>query len=568
MRGEFNSLSEAWRVLREAQLGLRAARVLALMLLTSLSEGFGLVLLVPLLSAVAGGGVPSTLRKLLAALHLPVRLGPLLVVFVAVVGVRAAVQYARVIGGDKLSYALSDGLRMRALRLLLGSDWRTLATMRQSDNVNLLLTNPDRIRFAFDQLMTALALAITLGATGLAAFVLSPRAALVVMAAGVLALAFHAGQRRRAVALGEVLGAAYERMFALATEALGALRLIKSLHGEARIESELRQTVREQRAAELSFTRSAQSGQATLQVLAAAALAGAVWLGVEQMGVAASVLLPLVALSARAVPIISALQQAWQSWLHGVPALRETLRLIERLDAERERGAIHAVSAPRLEHAIELQGIDFRHSGADRRTLQAISIRLPARSFTALVGPSGAGKSTLADVIGGLLSPDEGRILIDGLELGPAQRRAWREAVGYVQQEPLLFHASIADNLRWARPDASADHLVRALHAASAGFAFDLDQGLDTVVGDRGSRLSGGERQRIALARALLREPSLLILDEPTSALDAESEATIAKALAELKGRVTILLIAHRGTLTALADHLITLESGRIALPA
>ena len=143
-------------------------------------------------------------------------------------------------------------------------------------------------------------------------------------------------------------------------------------------------------------------------------------------------------------------------------------------------------------------------------------------------------------------------------------RRSWREAVAYVQQEPLLFHATIADNLRWAKPDADAAAMQRALQSASAQFVMSFDKGLDTIVGDRGGRLSGGERQRIALARALLRDPALLILDEPTSALDSASEAAICTAIEALKGRITILLIAHRGSLTALADQIITLDGGRI----
>jgi len=142
--------------------------------------------------------------------------------------------------------------------------------------------------------------------------------------------------------------------------------------------------------------------------------------------------------------------------------------------------------------------------------------------------------------------------------------RTWRTAVAYVQQEPLLFHATIRDNLLWARPDASDTVLLQALADASAQFVQTLPEGLDTVVGDRGSRLSGGERQRISLARALLREPQLLILDEPTSALDGGNEAAIAAALQRLRGRLTVLLIAHRGALAEVADRTVTIAAGRI----
>ena len=138
---------------------------------------------------------------------------------------------------------------------------------------------------------------------------------------------------------------------------------------------------------------------------------------------------------------------------------------------------------------------------------------LPVGTTTILTGPSGAGKSTLADVIGGLVTPDTGELRLDGTALDPAARRGWREQVAYVQQEPVLFHTTIRENLRWAFPAADDAALDAALRDAAAHFVFALPEGLDTLVGDRGGRLSGGERQRIALARGLLRAPALLILD-------------------------------------------------------
>ena len=153
---------------------------------------------------------------------------------------------------------------------------------------------------------------------------------------------------------------------------------------------------------------------------------------------------------------------------------------------------------------------------------------------------------------------------LDGTALDPAARRGWREQVAYVQQEPVLFHTTIRENLRWAFPAADDAALDAALRDAAAHFVFALPEGLDTLVGDRGGRLSGGERQRIALARGLLRAPALLILDEATSALDAVSEAAVAEAIAGLHGRLTILIIGHRGALADLADRSLQLENGRI----
>ena len=188
-----------------------------------------------------------------------------------------------------------------------------------------------------------------------------------------------------------------------------------------------------------------------------------------------------------------------------------------------------------------------------------------ARGLTVLTGPSGAGKSTLADLAGGLISPDSGEVLVDGIALTGPLRQAWRHRVGYVQQDPVLLAGTICDNLCWGTEAIDDARLHAALADAAATFVEDLPDGLDTRVGDGGRLLSGGERQRLMLARALLRDPALLILDEATSALDAANEAAIAEVLARLKQRMAILVVAHRGALTALADQVVTLDAGRIA---
>ena len=140
----------------------------------------------------------------------------------------------------------------------------------------------------------------------------------------------------------------------------------------------------------------------------------------------------------------------------------------------------------------------------------------------------------IADLLGGLVSPDRGRVLVDGVVLDGGARQGWRSRVAYVQQEAVLFSGTVRDNLLWAKPGASQAELDRALDRAAAGFVHDLPGGLDCPLGEGGRALSGGERQRIALARALLREPDLLILDEATNALDAASEAVIADAVTQI----------------------------------
>jgi ATP-binding cassette, subfamily C, bacterial len=181
-----------------------------------------------------------------------------------------------------------------------------------------------------------------------------------------------------------------------------------------------------------------------------------------------------------------------------------------------------------------------------------------------LIGASGSGKTTLADIAAGLLCPDAGRVLVDGAPLGDAAP-AWRSRIGYVGQETFLIHDTIRANLLWARPDASEAQLRESLRRADAHrFVDALPGGLETVVGDRGACLSGGERQRLALARALLREPALLVLDEATSSLDGASERRVMQAVRALRGRLAILVVTHRLSLLRAGDLVHVLERGGV----
>jgi ATP-binding cassette subfamily C protein len=154
--------------------------------------------------------------------------------------------------------------------------------------------------------------------------------------------------------------------------------------------------------------------------------------------------------------------------------------------------------------------------------------------------------------------------MVDDEPLTEEIRAGWRRRIAYVSQETFLFHDTVRANLLWAVPSATDDEIMEALAMASAGFVNDLPRGLDTIVGDRGLRLSGGERQRLALARALLRRPALLVLDEATSALDAENERRIFEAIGLLKGSTTVLIVTHRLSTVAVADTIHVLEAGRI----
>ena len=214
---------------------------------------------------------------------------------------------------------------------------------------------------------------------------------------------------------------------------------------------------------------------------------------------------------------------------------------------------------------IVLDGVSVAYAGRPEPALAGIDLGIAAGRRTAVVGPSGAGKSTLAGLLLRFNEPDEGRITVGGRDLATVEPAAWRARIAYVPQSPHLFHGTVADNIRLARPDATDVEVASAAVAAdAAAFIADLPEGYATPIGEDGVRLSGGQRQRIAIARAFLRDADLVVLDEPTAHLDPDAEAAIARAVDRLGRGRTVLVMTHRDALVAGADAVIELDRGRV----
>jgi ATP-binding cassette subfamily B protein len=215
---------------------------------------------------------------------------------------------------------------------------------------------------------------------------------------------------------------------------------------------------------------------------------------------------------------------------------------------------------------VVLESVRFTYPARpDEEVLHGIDLHLAPGELVALVGPSGSGKSTVASLLSRFYDPSGGRILVDGVDVRELDTRSLREHIGVVAQEPILFATTIAENIRYGRPDASDDEVIAAAEAANARtFVERFDKGFHTHVGERGVRLSGGQKQRIAIARAILKDPAILVLDEATSALDTESESLVQEALDRLmKGRTT-LVIAHRLSTIRDADRVVVIEDGHV----
>lgn len=411
------------------------------------------------------------------------------------------------------------------------------------------------------------------------------------LSVGGLALMFAMAPGLAAVMLGLLplvvggallMGRRFERLSRAAQDALADSGTVaeETLSGIRTVRAFAREPQQEARYAE-AVARSfglARRRSAGLSVLVGvtyfasfAALAVGLWIGIGM--VMDGTLSPgdMTAFALYGITVGFALGGMGELWAELMRARGASARVFELLDREPAMPAgagtpPPAALLPALRGHVRLEGVTFRYPARPEvAALHDVTLDLPLGRVLALVGPSGAGKSTVAALLSRLYDPDAGRVALDGVDLRQLDPAWLRERVGVVSQEPILFGASVAENIRFGRPGASDAEVQAAARAAHAdGFIERLPQGYDTPVGERGVQLSGGQKQRVAIARAVLKDPAVLVLDEATSALDAESEALVRDALARLQRGRTVLVIAHRLSTVRDADAVAVLDGGRV----
>ncbi len=377
--------------------------------------------------------------------------------------------------------------------------------------------------------------------------------------------------RRKMHHLGDVRVAENARRYIAANELLGAIKEVKILG----VEHDLLKAFERPSA---KFTRAKAEaqflGEAPRYVLEAVAFGGVILIAVYFLaqGGTTQQLIPVLGLYAFAgYRLMPSLQQIFYALMQ----LNFGRAILENIHNELTAGAVPALSEHtsrgklQLRESLELRDISFRYVGSTRRSLQDITLTIPAMTTVGIIGPTGSGKTTLVDVILGLLQPDRGEILIDGAQLTGANLRAWQNNIGYVPQNIHLSDDTVARNIAFGVPAEKID-MDAVMHAAQMAQIHDfvkdeMAEGYDTLVGERGVRLSGGQHQRIGIARALYHDPGILIFDEATSALDTATEAVLMDAIGRFAGQKTIIIIAHRLETLKEAGTIVRIESGKLA---
>lgn len=545
------------------------AVALAILLIVALAatEGIGILFLVPLLHrAGVTGGIPNTASAWSRAIdYLPAQLVPLLAIYIAVVGLRALLEVADAHASARVEALSTLALREQLYRALVRARWEVVARMRGARIAHVLTEELQQVSVATNQALRGVLAFLVAGTYGTAALMLSPTLAVVAGGCALVLLAIAWRQQRASRRDGEQLMHLEQQLFTGATEHIATLKSAKGAGIADRVADRFTAVARLYAHQSVGAQRRGQISQATLSVGASVSLSVIVYLAVSRLQLSATALLVLLFVYARLFWRLASLQGTLILVNRYVPALRNVEAVLSELEAAREPQAMETVDVIPFARSLRFVDVSYRYPGEQHDALRDATFEIPSGAVTALVGASGAGKSTAADLALQLLTPSSGTVLIDDQPLTAEIAAAWRHSISYLPQETQLFHDTVRENVRWVVPDASDASVRSALHLAGASPLLDrLPLGLDTLIGDRGHLVSGGERQRIALARALLRRPRLLVLDEATASLDSESEAAIRATLASLTPVVTVLMITHRLHTARLADHVVLLDEGRV----
>nr|AIE97704.1 ABC transporter protein (ABCC-BAC) [uncultured marine thaumarchaeote KM3_02_B09] len=548
---------------------VRLTLVLCILVIAGLAEGVGISAMLPMLSALTQSHqsepsiVENAVRAALNVFGLAPTLGVLLSVTVGGFVLKAAlVMGSMAVVAFSIARTATD-LRLQYMRALLKAGWPHFTASPVGTIVNAMAREADGAASLLNSLSMMAAAALNAGALLIVGALISwqvTAAAVVIGAIVLLLIKWTVTVIRRA---SWQATNAYATLAAKLSDALNGIRMIKAMGREHVIVPVLRTEI------SVIFSamwRSAVASHATRvlpEPILVLALGGGLFFAITYWDQPLETLLVMALLFYRGAGQVTTVQQ---SYAKVVGSESTFLRMMERIARAEEAAEDYSgTRTSALTEDIRLEDVTFAYG--ENQVLKRVSLTIPASNMTTLFGPSGAGKSTMVDLVLRFYRPQQGRVLVDGVPIDELDVSIWRKQIGYVPQDLFLLHETVLANITLGDPELTEGDAERALRQAGAWeFVSQLSNGLHTVVGERGSTISGGQRQRIAIARALVRQPRLLVLDEPTTALDPRTERELCATLASLRRDMTILAVSHQRAIADISDVVYKVSNGRAEL--
>ena len=560
---------EFWKLLIKDYGRLRLAVLLCLVTIAfSILEGVNIGLLIPLLESVQSQDpvgahwISRSFASLFGSLGVDINLNTMLLALGILILVISGLKYFRLILAAKAQVDLTVWVRSKNMETLLNADMSYFHQQRVGVLSDTLTTQANRSGnslFMITEIAANVGVIITYV---VAAFLISP--VLTAVALGTLAVVTFTMQWHisNAKSLGTARFDSEVELQAAALENLSGIHVVKSFIVEPLRWLDFTKRAEVVRENQYRLVRN-QSQMSVLQELALFAMIGLiVFVGVSVLSLTIPVIGALLFTLYRLAPRVSGTNNRRQQLVANLASLHQVNQILTEATQPKITNGERVLAG--LDRGIELKKVSFSYNGSPP-VLQDTSFTIEKGRMTAIVGASGAGKTTLIDMILRFYDPIEGSVLVDGVDLRELDLASWRSFIGVVSQDTFLFNESVANNIALGRPDATNERVRDAATRAYADeFIQQLPDGYDTIIGDRGWNLSGGQRQRISLARAILKDPEILILDEATSSLDSESERLIQEYMHLKRGSCTMVVVAHRMSTIHDADKIVVLQDGKI----
>ena len=544
---------------------------LCLMVLISLTQGVSLILLVPLLQLVglnvaqgSLGQIAGIVSIVFTSLGLQLNIVTVLILYVVVVSFIAILNRLQTLMISDIQFQFAAHMRKQLYMAITNSNWLFLSKMKSSNLAHALTNEIERISIGTGHFLSLLSSIMILIVYIIFALKIAGILTGIIFIVGIAILLVLRRMVNKSRSSGQGITTTTQDLYSSILQHLDGMKTIKSFGMQ---EENIRVFSNETNNVAKNYLESIQT-YADVKLLfdvgTVIVLAIMVIILLEVIKLPTASLFLLIYLFIMMIPQFSMIQSSYQYFITMLPAY-DNVMMVEKQCLENSEIMEYNGDKIELNNAVTLDNVSFSYRDKDHEFIRNLNLNILAGKTTAIVGSSGAGKSTVADLVMGLIQPDEGEIKVDNITVSNNFTGYWRGQIGYVAQETFLFNETVRFNLLLAQPKANEKDINEALKLASAyEFVSKLPEGLNTFIGDRGVKLSGGERQRLALARALLKKPSLLILDEATSNLDSENEKRILKAIDDLHGEITILIIAHRLSTIKNADYIYLIDEGQI----